>query len=235
MAIAMLMFSLVIATSYAVSVPKDEKKDTRISIESKEKAVSYKITWNANGGKIGNKKTIVTTVKKGSKINKLSSSPKRSGYTFKGWYTKKTGGTKITKNTKPNKSVTYFARWTKRTSKVLNAEEKKLVGTWRKYKDTNWEIDYIFLANGKFVYDNTATVKSGNYKVSSGKITFTNVVVKYYYDGHKEYDYPNTVAEYKIEKQSKSIEVLKIAHLDYQDRNYLPLSSLWDSFTHISK
>ena len=51
MALAILMFSLVIATSYAVSVPKDEKKDTGILIESKEKAVSYKITWNVNGGK----------------------------------------------------------------------------------------------------------------------------------------------------------------------------------------
>lgn len=51
LALAMLMFSIVLATSYAVSVPKNEKKDTGIVIESKSKTVSFKVTWNANGGK----------------------------------------------------------------------------------------------------------------------------------------------------------------------------------------
>ena len=39
---------------------------------------------NANGGKIGSKKTVVTTVKKGSKIAKLPATPKLSGYIFSG-------------------------------------------------------------------------------------------------------------------------------------------------------
>ncbi|MCL2115302.1 MAG: InlB B-repeat-containing protein [Methanobrevibacter sp.] len=84
------------------------------TIGSKEKTAKFKITWNANGGKIGNKKTTVTTVKKGNKINKLATTPKRSGYTFKGWYTKKTGGKKISVNTKPSKSVTLYASGQKR-------------------------------------------------------------------------------------------------------------------------
>ena len=64
LAVAMLMFSMVLATSYAVSVPSSEKKDTGIVIESKEKTVSYKITWNANGGKIGTKKQLQLLSKK---------------------------------------------------------------------------------------------------------------------------------------------------------------------------
>lgn len=37
----------------------------------------------------------------------------RKGYKFKGWYTKKSGGTKVTINTKVKKwSVTFYAHWT---------------------------------------------------------------------------------------------------------------------------
>ena len=88
-----------------------------------------KIKWDANGGKIGNKKTVTTTINKGSKIGSLQKAT-RTGYTLKGWYTKKTGGTKITKNTKLTKSVNYYAQWTKGNSKTLNAYEKQLVGSY---------------------------------------------------------------------------------------------------------
>ena len=91
LALAMLIFSMGLATAHATSEVKTEKEDSGLTIEFKEKVASYKITWNANGGKIGSKNTKVTTIKKGSKIGKLVASPKRSGYTIKGWYTKKSG------------------------------------------------------------------------------------------------------------------------------------------------
>ena len=69
------------------------------------------ITWNYNGGKIGKDIKTTTTVKKGAKIGKLPKTPAYTGYTFKGWYTKKTGGTKVTVSTKPTKDVTYYAQW----------------------------------------------------------------------------------------------------------------------------
>ena len=47
------------------------------------------------------KKTRLTYVKKGSKLGKLLATPKRKGYSFIGWYTKKNSGKKVTKNTKP--------------------------------------------------------------------------------------------------------------------------------------
>jgi len=120
------MISMIMATTSAVNVANNEKKDTGITIDSKSKTISYKITWNANGGKIGSKKTVITTVKKGSKINKLPASPKLAGYSFVGWYTKKSIGKKISKDTKPNKKVTYYGQW----KKILTYEEKKLVGTY---------------------------------------------------------------------------------------------------------
>ena len=74
-------------------------------------AKTLKITWNYNGGKIGKDTKTTTTVKKGEKIGKLPKTPTYTGYTFKGWYTKKTGGTKVTISTKPTKDVTYYAQW----------------------------------------------------------------------------------------------------------------------------
>jgi len=115
------MISVVSATAYPVEVATEKN-----ILEFKEKKVtSFKINWDANGGKIGTKKTVTTTVNKGAKV-KLVTNPKRAGYTFQGWYTAKTGGTKITKNTIPKKKVTYYAQW----KKILTSEEKKLVGTY---------------------------------------------------------------------------------------------------------
>jgi uncharacterized repeat protein (TIGR02543 family) len=74
----------------------------------------YKVTFNANKGKVSGKAKLVKSVKYKSKLGKLST-PKRAGYKFKGWYTKKSGGKKITSSTKMSaKNVTCYARWKKR-------------------------------------------------------------------------------------------------------------------------
>ncbi|MDR2966439.1 MAG: InlB B-repeat-containing protein [Methanobacteriaceae archaeon] len=230
MALAIVVFSMILATTYATNEVKYEKKDSGLTIESKQKVASYKVTWNANGGKIGTKKTVTTSVKKGSKIGKPPTTPKRTGYTFKGWYNKKNGGTKISTNTKPTKSVTAYAQWNKGDSKVLTAEEKKLVGTWwRNNPYTTYKMDtYGFRADGtfSFVY-NTLYIRSGNWKASGGKITFTNVITS-----REQYDvgkYSKIVAEYQFEKRSDGKgDYLKIASLSYTDRNNLPFSFSWD-------
>lgn len=64
--------------------------------------------WNVNSGKFDSKK--ISTWKKGSKVD-VNSIPQRSGYEFKGWYTKKSGGTKITKIMTMKKSATLYAHW----------------------------------------------------------------------------------------------------------------------------
>ena len=71
-----------------------------------------KVVFNANKGKVSKK------YKKVWAGNKYGSLPKakRSGYTFKGWYTKKSGGKKVTSKTKaPDKAkVTLYAHWKKK-------------------------------------------------------------------------------------------------------------------------
>ena len=77
-------------------------------------AQSYTLKLNANGGKISTGATTYSKkVKKKAKVGTLPSASK-TGYTFKGWYTAKSGGTKITASTKYtySKNMTLYARWT---------------------------------------------------------------------------------------------------------------------------
>jgi uncharacterized repeat protein (TIGR02543 family) len=67
------------------------------------------ITFNPNGGKVDNPTKTVTY--KGT-YGDLPT-PELSNYSFEGWYTAQTGGTKITENTQVNitDSQTLYARW----------------------------------------------------------------------------------------------------------------------------
>ncbi len=74
----------------------------------------FTVKFNANGGYIGSKsvKTTSKTAVYGNKMGKLLS-PKRKNYAFIGWYTKKSGGSKITSATQITGSKTYYAHWAK--------------------------------------------------------------------------------------------------------------------------
>jgi uncharacterized repeat protein (TIGR02543 family) len=67
----------------------------------------YTVKWNSKGGKL---KVASKSVTKSAKVGKLQT-PKRSGYKFLGWYTKASGGSKITKKTKIRGNKTYYAHW----------------------------------------------------------------------------------------------------------------------------
>jgi uncharacterized repeat protein (TIGR02543 family) len=81
-----------------------------------------KLRFNLSGGRLAKnfgkvkknaKKIPALTLSKGKKIGAL---PKltRKGYTFKGWWTKKRGGEKVTKNTRLTKDKVIYAHWTKK-------------------------------------------------------------------------------------------------------------------------
>ena len=88
------------------------------------------VSWNANGGAVSGSTKVVKY--KGA-YGKLPS-PKRAGYTFTGWYTSRTGGGKVTADTKvtKKKNHTLYARWKKTTvgnaaiGKLTNVNGKKL-------------------------------------------------------------------------------------------------------------
>ena len=162
-----------------------------IQIEAKYKKVSTnKIIFDGNGGKIGSKKTVSITVKKGSKLKKLATTPKRKGYTFQGWFTKKKGGKEITKNTKPGKSLTYFAQWKK--ARVLTSEEKKLVGkysnvkgmpgflaTWSDY-NTNYQQWMGGVSSARSLhFKSDGTYEGSSMYISNGEITVFSITANW--------------------------------------------------------
>ena len=81
-------------------------------------AMYAKLTFDANGGSGGGAVYRFSE----APLTKLPTAATRTGYTFKGWYTAKTGGTKLTTSTKgPRQATTYYAQWTANTYTVAYA------------------------------------------------------------------------------------------------------------------
>ncbi|MCM1365065.1 MAG: GBS Bsp-like repeat-containing protein [Faecalibacterium sp.] len=93
-------------------------------------ANSYTVTFNANSGSCSTKNKTVTY---NSTYGTLPT-PTRTGYTFDGWYTAATGGTKITSSTKvtATSNQTLYAHWSHAhsyTSTVTKAATCTQTGT----------------------------------------------------------------------------------------------------------
>lgn len=71
---------------------------------------TYTITFDANGGKGG---ATLTTGANGRLPALPAANPTRTGYTFSGWYTAATGGSKVTTSTQFKKDATVYAHWAK--------------------------------------------------------------------------------------------------------------------------
>lgn len=125
------------------------------------------VAFNANGGKSEFSKL---TVLNGEKYGKLPS-VERKGYTFKGWYTKKTGGKKVTKDTKAVFG-TLYARWTKVT-KPAKAEIKKLTA---KKAAANITLKELKNVKGYMVY--YSTDKSFKKDVKKANTTKASLTLK---------------------------------------------------------
>ena len=69
----------------------------------------YTVKFNLNGG--SGTTPASRTIQEGSAVGTLPKAT-RKGYTLKGWYTKKSGGSKISASTKVKANATYYAQWT---------------------------------------------------------------------------------------------------------------------------
>ncbi len=132
----------------------------------------YKITLNANKGKVSGKKTKTKSVTSGQKYGSLTT-PKRSGYNFAGWYTKKSGGTWINKS-KYNSNAskhTLYAHWVKK-SKVATKSQYKAVRNGMTYS----EVKRIFGRSGIYAVRNGYThyIWFGKTNRSAAVVQFIN-------------------------------------------------------------
>ncbi len=121
---------------------------------------AWTVTLNANGGQFGSQgaacptSTETVMVQKGKAIGSLGENalpiPTREGYTFAGWWTKKSGGVKITTKTKVTKDVTYYAHWTVKKFKVAATVNTKSGG--------------VVSGAGKKTYGSKTTLKAASKK-----------------------------------------------------------------------
>lgn len=170
------------------------------------------VTFNANGGKFDSKKKTLT-IKREDLKNTLSqiTAPARSKYAFSGWYTKATGGTKITtKNyTTVGKNATLYAHWSKITvtgtkiTSLKNSATKAATIKFNKVtKADGYEIQYS--TDKTFKSKKTVTIAAVSKKVTSLKVgkTYYFRVRAYRLDstGSKIYSPYSTVKSVKITK-----------------------------------
>ena len=113
----------------------DEEPETEPETEPVH---SYNLHFNPCGGKVGTKDK---TVQEGAKAGSLPT-PTRTNYTFLGWYTARTGGTKYDSSTvMPAKNITLYAHWEKlsvgRCSRptVTNVKTRKAIIKIKPVKD----------------------------------------------------------------------------------------------------
>ena len=77
----------------------------------------FTVTWNGGGGTTPASKILPY----GAKVGTLPSTT-RSGYTFLGWFTAATGGTKISANTTVTTNVTFYAQWVINRTVTFNSQ-----------------------------------------------------------------------------------------------------------------
>ncbi|MCD8094786.1 MAG: InlB B-repeat-containing protein, partial [Ruminococcus sp.] len=136
----------------------------------------YTLTFNANGGSVS---TTTKTYYKGNTLGTLPT-PTRSGYKFLGWYTKKSGGTKVTSNTVLSvvKDRTFYAHWESTASYVtltFNANGGTVSSTSKTYTKGSKVGTLPTAKKSGYTFKGWYTKKSGGTRIS-----YSTVLNDYY-------------------------------------------------------
>ncbi|MCC3669324.1 InlB B-repeat-containing protein [Terrisporobacter mayombei] len=157
----------------------------------------YKLTLNSNSGKL----PATSSTKKfttGKLVGTLPN-PTRQGYYFKGWYTSKTGGSKITSSTRyyymSNK--TLYVRWekvsvSKASISKLTLPDSKQIKVYTKSVSNAKGYEIVYSTSSKFSSSTTKKIST----ISTSK-TLTSL--------QKKKTYYIKVRVYKIDSSNKKI------------------------------
>ncbi|MCR4648459.1 MAG: InlB B-repeat-containing protein, partial [Lachnospiraceae bacterium] len=168
-------------TSYAdaTKVKLNVLNTNKVTLYAQWKAKYATVTFNVNGGTALKETTVKYQITKAyGKLPETS----RTGYTFSGWYTAKSGGTKVTAKSICEGDITFYAHWKAKTDTPYKVEHyrQKVDGT---YPATANETEAL---TGKTNASITPEVKT--YKGFTAPETQTvkikadgKLVVKYYY------------------------------------------------------
>jgi uncharacterized repeat protein (TIGR02543 family) len=115
----------------------------------------HTVTFDVNGGASLTVANRTRTRDHNTTIGALPA-PTRSGHTFAGWFTARTGGTRITATTRITANTTYFARWVQNPARPANPRatadsRTQITVSWNRVTGaTGYEVWRSTSANGTF-------------------------------------------------------------------------------------
>ena len=130
----------------------------------------YTVTYNANGGSVN-----PTSISVSPADSVTLPTPSRTGYTFNGWYTSSSGGTKVGNagaTYKPNGDITIYAQWTINSYKVTisTSNSTTTVTVGGTTISSGGSVEYNSVVKVVLSYseseDRTFTIKQGNTNVT---------------------------------------------------------------------
>lgn len=125
-------------------------------------ATPYTVTFNANGGTTP---TTNKTITYGSTYGTLPT-PTRTGYTFSGWYTTASGGSRITSDTTVNSlgSHTLYAHWTKNGYTITYYSNGGIDSTYSETYSENTEaiVSSLVPTRSGYIFGGWATSADGS-------------------------------------------------------------------------
>lgn len=131
-------------------------------------ATKVTITFNANGGSVS---TTSKSVTKGNDIGSMPT-PTRTGYSFQGWYTSSSGGSKVTSSTKATKSMTVYAHWKIKSYTVtFNANGGSVSPTSKTVEYGTTISSFPTPTRTGYTFGGWSTSASGGSLISSLKVT----------------------------------------------------------------
>ena len=126
----------------------------------------YTISFNANDGILGDS-TITALTQNDGKVSVIPANPSRTGYTFTGWYTAASGGTKIDLESYTfAANTTLYAHWTKNSTPVYPSnpggddkpeEPEEPAFPFTDVKSPAWYYNAV-----KYVYENNLMAGTGD-------------------------------------------------------------------------
>lgn len=149
------------------------KNQGKITYTITPKSIAYTVNFDPNGGTVSTKNIKVTY---NSTYGTLPT-PTRTGYNFSGWFTAKTGGTRIVYNTTVDNSAgsTLYARWKPKSCTVTFDPNGGTVTT--KSRTVTYDENYILPGDPTrtgYTFDGWYTAKTGGAKVTTEtKVTAT--------------------------------------------------------------
>ena len=149
------------------------KNQGKITYTITPKSIAYTVNFDPNGGEVSKASMPVTY---GNAYGTLPT-PTRTGYNFSGWFTAKTGGTRIVYNTTVDNSAgsTLYARWKPKSCTVTFDPNGGTVTT--KSRTVTYDENYILPGDPThtgYTFDGWYTAKTGGAKVTTEtKVTAT--------------------------------------------------------------